>query len=673
MVPKEIRERVQRLRKEIEYHNYRYYVLNDPVISDPEYDALMRELEELERQYPELITPNSPTQRVGAPPLEEFGTVEHTIPMLSLANAFNEEEVLEFDRRVKRFLGTDQDVEYTAEPKMDGVAVEVVYERGELVVGSTRGDGYRGEDITQNIRTIRTIPLFLMEDEEPVPERLAVRGEVYMEIEDFKRLNREREERGEAPFANPRNAAAGSLRQLDPSITARRPLNIFFYGIGEVVGREFESQWEVLQTLPKWGLRVNPLVELCPDIQRAVQYYRRILDLKDELPYEMDGVVLKVNSFELQRRLGEVSRSPRWAVAFKFPAEEATTRVLDIVVQVGRTGVLTPVALLEPVQVGGVEVKRATLHNMDEIERKDVRVGDTVLVHRAGEVIPEIIKVMKEKRTGKERKFQMPDRCPVCGSQVVRFPGEVAYRCIGISCPAQLKGRIRHFASRRAMDIDGLGEKLIDQLVEKGLVKDLADIYYLRKEQLVDLERMAEKSAQNLLDAIEKSKDTTLARFLYALGIRHVGEHLAQVLAEHLGSLERFFTVDRDELLQIPEVGPEVAESVVRFFKDEGNRRVIEKMLRAGVRVEEPTEAAEVARPLEGKVFVFTGALEGITREDAKRLVEQLGGRTASSVSRRVDYVVVGKDPGSKYDRARELGLTIIDEEEFKRLVGMAQ
>jgi len=672
MVPKEIRERVQRLRKEIEYHNYRYYVLNDPVISDPEYDALMRELEELERQYPELITPNSPTQRVGAPPLEEFGTVEHTIPMLSLANAFNEEEVLEFDRRVKRFLGTDQDVEYTAEPKMDGVAVEVVYERGELVVGSTRGDGYRGEDITQNIRTIRTIPLFLMEDEEPVPERLAVRGEVYMEIEDFKRLNREREERGEAPFANPRNAAAGSLRQLDPSITARRPLNIFFYGIGEVVGREFESQWEVLQTLPKWGLRVNPLVELCPDIQRAVQYYRRILDLKDELPYEMDGVVLKVNSFELQRRLGEVSRSPRWAVAFKFPAEEATTRVLDIVVQVGRTGVLTPVALLEPVQVGGVEVKRATLHNMDEIERKDVRVGDTVLVHRAGEVIPEIIKVMKEKRTGKERKFQMPDRCPVCGSQVVRFPGEVAYRCIGISCPAQLKGRIRHFASRRAMDIDGLGEKLIDQLVEKGLVKDLADIYYLRKEQLVDLERMAEKSAQNLLDAIEKSKDTTLARFLYALGIRHVGEHLAQVLAEHLGSLERFFTVDRDELLQIPEVGPEVAESVVRFFKDEGNRRVIEKMLRAGVRVEEPTEAAEVARPLEGKVFVFTGALEGITREDAKRLVEQLGGRTASSVSRRVDYVVVGKDPGSKYDRARELGLTIIDEEEFKRLVGKA-
>lgn len=673
MVPKEIRERVQRLRKEIEYHNYRYYVLNDPVISDPEYDALMRELEELERQYPELITPNSPTQRVGAPPLEEFGTVEHTIPMLSLANAFNEEEVLEFDRRVKRFLGTDQDVEYTAEPKMDGVAVEVVYERGELVVGSTRGDGYRGEDITQNIRTIRTIPLFLMEDEEPVPERLAVRGEVYMEIEDFKRLNREREERGEAPFANPRNAAAGSLRQLDPSITARRPLNIFFYGIGEVVGREFESQWEVLQTLPKWGLRVNPLVELCPDIQRAVQYYRRILDLKDELPYEMDGVVLKVNSFELQRRLGEVSRSPRWAVAFKFPAEEATTRVLDIVVQVGRTGVLTPVALLEPVQVGGVEVKRATLHNMDEIERKDVRIGDTVLVHRAGEVIPEIIKVIKEKRTGKERKFQMPDRCPVCGSQVVRFPGEVAYRCIGISCPAQLKGRIRHFASRRAMDIDGLGEKLIDQLVEKGLVKDLADIYYLRKEQLVGLERMAEKSAQNLLDAIEKSKDTTLARFLYALGIRHVGEHLAQVLAEHLGSLERFFTVDRDELLQIPEVGPEVAESVVRFFKDEGNRRVIEKMLRAGVRVEEPTEAAEAERPLEGKVFVFTGALEGMTREDAKRLVEQLGGRTASSVSRRVDYVVVGKDPGSKYDRARELGLTIIDEEEFKRLVGMAQ
>ena len=670
MVPREIEEKVKRLRKEIEYHNYRYYVLNDPVISDPEYDALMRELEELERQYPELITPNSPTQRVGAPPVEEFGTVVHTIPMLSLANAFDEREVIEFDQRVKRFLRTEEEIEYVAEPKMDGVAVEVVYERGELVVGSTRGDGYQGEDITQNIRTIKTIPLILVDEEEEVPEKIAVRGEVYMEIEDFKKLNRMREERGEPLFANPRNAAAGSLRQLDPSITAQRPLKIYFYAVGEVVGREFESQWEVLQTLPKWGLRVNPMVELCPNILKAIDYYRRILEVKDEVPYEMDGVVLKVNSFELQRRLGEVSRSPRWAVAFKFPAHEATSQILDIVVQVGRTGVLTPVAVLRPVQVGGVEVKRATLHNQDEIDRKDVRIGDHVLVRRAGDVIPEVVKVIKERRTGKERKFRMPERCPVCGSEVVRLPGEVAFRCVGLSCPAQLKGRIRHFASRRAMDIEGLGVKLIDQLVDKGLVKDLSDIYYLTKEELAGLERMADKSAQNIIDAIERSKKTTLARFLNALGIRLVGEHLSQVLAERF-SLEQLFTVTEEELMAVPEIGPEVAQSVVRFFRDERNRETIKRIVEAGVSFEEA--APEEERPLEGKVFVFTGALESMTREEAKNLVERLGGRAASSVSRKVDYVVVGKDPGSKYDKARELGLTIIDEEEFKKLVDLTE
>ena len=670
MVPREIEEKVKKLRKEIEYHNYRYYVLNDPVISDPEYDALMRELEELERQYPELITPNSPTQRVGAPPVEEFGTVVHTIPMLSLANAFDEREVIEFDQRVKRFLRTEEEIEYVAEPKMDGVAVEVVYERGELVVGSTRGDGYQGEDITQNIRTIKTIPLILVDEEEEVPEKIAVRGEVYMEIEDFKKLNRMREERGEPLFANPRNAAAGSLRQLDPSITAQRPLKVYFYAVGEVVGREFESQWEVLQTLPKWGLRVNPMVELCPNILKAIDYYRRILEVKDEVPYEMDGVVLKVNSFELQRRLGEVSRSPRWAVAFKFPAHEATSQILDIVVQVGRTGVLTPVAVLRPVQVGGVEVKRATLHNQDEIDRKDVRIGDHVLVRRAGDVIPEVVKVIKERRTGKERKFRMPERCPVCGSEVVRLPGEVAFRCVGLSCPAQLKGRIRHFASRRAMDIEGLGVKLIDQLVDKGLVKDLSDIYYLTKEELAGLERMADKSAQNIIDAIERSKKTTLARFLNALGIRLVGEHLSQVLAERF-SLEQLFTVTEEELMAVPEIGPEVAQSVVRFFRDERNRKTIKRILEAGVTFEEA--ASEEERPLEGKVFVFTGALESMTREEAKNLVERLGGKAASSVSRKVDYVVVGKDPGSKYDKARELGLTIIDEEDFKKLVDLTE
>lgn len=671
MVPEEVRRRVEELRREIEYHNYRYYVLNDPIISDAEYDALMRELEELERRYPELITPNSPTQRVGAPPLEEFGTVEHRVPMLSLSNAFDEEEVREFDRRIKRFLGIFHDIEYTAEPKIDGVAVEVVYEKGVLTVGATRGDGYRGEDVTQNIRTIKMIPLYLVDKEEPVPEYLSVRGEVYMDKEDFRKLNREREEEGEPPFANPRNAAAGSLRQLDPSVTAKRPLKVFFYGIGEVKGREFKSQWEVLQTLPKWGLRVNPLVALCRDIEECIDYYKRLLAERDAISYEMDGVVIKVNSLDLQRRLGEIARSPRWAVAYKFPAEEATTRVLEIVVQVGRTGVLTPVAILEPVQVGGAVVSRATLHNMDEVKRKDVRIGDWVMVRRAGEVIPEVVKSIRERRTGQEREFQMPETCPACGSKVVRLPGEVAYRCIGLSCPAQLKARLRHFVQRRAMDIEGFGEKLIDQLVDKGLVKDVADLFYLRKLDLLKLEGVADKLAQKLLNSIEKSKRVPLARFLFALGIRHVGEHLAQVLAKAFKKLEAFYSLRKDDLLRISGIGPEVAESVVSFFQDEANRRVIQKMLDAGVKVEGEEEVSRVEKPLRGKVFVFTGALESMTREEAKRIVEELGGIAAPSVSRRVDYVVVGKDPGSKYEKAKALGLKIIDEEEFKKLIGM--
>ncbi|RLB07299.1 MAG: DNA ligase (NAD(+)) LigA [Deltaproteobacteria bacterium] len=669
MATKEIEERVKWLRKEIEYHNYRYYVLDDPEISDAEYDTLMRELEELERRYPELRTPNSPTQRVGAPPLEEFGTVTHTIPMLSLANAMEEEEVIEFDKRIKRFLKTDEDIDYVAEPKLDGVAVELVYLKGEFVVGSTRGDGVTGEDITQNLRTIKTIPLHLIEREEPHPEKLEVRGEVYMEVEDFKELNKKRQQSGESLFANPRNAAAGSLRQLDPSITAQRPLKIFLYGIGEVRGREFESQWEVLQTLPKWGFRVNPLVRRCDDIRATIDYYKEINELREELPYEMDGVVIKVNSFELQNRLGEVSRSPRWALAYKFPAKEATTRIIDIKVQVGRTGALTPVAEMEPVRIGGVEVKRATLHNQDEIDKKDVRIGDTAVVQRAGDVIPEVVKVIKSKRSGAERKFTMPEKCPVCGAEVVRLPGEAIHRCVGISCPAQLKGRIRHFASKRAMDIDGLGVKLIDQLVDKGLVKNIADLYYLSEDDLIPLERMAEKSAENLLDALQRSKHPSLARFIYALGIRHVGEHISQVLAQRLKSLDKFYRVTEEELLEIPEIGPEVAQSVVRFFRERGNQEVIERLQKAGVQIAEPKRQGE--EPLKGITFLFTGALEGMTRNEAKDLVEQLGGEVATSVGKRVDYVVVGKDPGSKYAKARELGLKIIDEGEFKRLIGL--
>ncbi|MBW2040109.1 MAG: NAD-dependent DNA ligase LigA [Deltaproteobacteria bacterium] len=670
MTPTKIEERVKWLRREIEYHNYRYYVLDEPEISDAEYDTLMRELEKLEEKHPEFRTPNSPTQRVGAPPLEEFGTVIHTIPMLSLANAMEEGDVIEFDQRIKRFLKTHEEIEYVAEPKLDGIAVELVYEQGEFTVGSTRGDGVTGEDVTQNLRTIKTIPLHLIERKETPPDRLEVRGEVYMEVEDFKELNKKRENSGESLFANPRNAAAGSLRQLDSSITAQRPLKIFCYNVGEVRGREFESQWEVLQTLPKWGIRVNPLVRRCNNIQDTINYYKEINELREEQPYEMDGVVIKVNSFGLQHRLGEVSRSPRWALAYKFPAKEATTKIIHIKAQVGRTGALTPVAEMEPVRIGGVEVKRATLHNQDEIDKKDIRIGDTVVVQRAGDVIPEVVKVIKSKRTGAKRRFTMPDKCPVCGADVVRLPGEAIHRCIGISCPAQLKGRVKHFASKRAMDIDGLGVKLIDQLVGEGLVKDIADLYYLKKRDLIPLERMAEKSAENLLQALEKSKHPPLARFVYALGIRHVGEHISQVLAQRLKSLNRFFQVTEEELLDIPEIGPEVAQSVARFFRESGNRKVITRLQRAGVEIEKPREEKE--EPLKGITFLFTGALEKMARNEAKDLVEGLGGEVASSVGKGVDYVVVGKDPGSKYAKARELGLKIIDEGEFKRLVGLA-
>jgi len=556
-----------------------------------------------------------------------------------------------------------------AEPKLDGVAVELIYEGGEFVVGSTRGDGFTGEDVTQNARTIKTVPLHLIERESPPPQRLEVRGEVYMELRDFQALNREREEGGEPLFANPRNAAAGSLRQLDSSITAQRPLTIFCYGIGEVEGREFASQWEVLQTLPQWGLRVNPLVRRCKDIQEAVAYYTEINELREAQPYEMDGVVIKVDDFTLQRRLGEVSRSPRWAVAYKFPPKEATTRIIDIKAQVGRTGALTPVALMEPVRIGGVEVKRATLHNQDEIDNKDIRIGDTVVVRRAGDVIPEVVKVVTSKRTGAEKRFNMPSTCPVCGSAVVRFPGEAAHRCVGISCPAQVKGRIRHFASKRAMDVDGLGVKLIDQLVAKGLVKDIADLYALTQDDYAALERMAEKSAGNIIEALERSKHPSLARFIYALGIRHVGEHIAQVLARNLSSLDAIAHATEEELTAIPEIGPEVAQSVTSFFRDKGNQGELKRLQRAGVKIAAPSARKE--EPLKGKTFLFTGALEGMTRDEAKDLVLTRGGEISSSAGKGVDYVVKGKEPGSKYAKARELGLTIIDEEEFKRLVGI--
>jgi DNA ligase (NAD+) len=666
MASEAIKKRVEKLREEIEYHNYRYYVLDQPEIPDAEYDRLMKELEKLEEQYPELRSLNSPTQRVGAPPLEAFEIVRHTIPMLSLANAFDESEARDFDKRVKKFLGISVDIEYVAEPKFDGLAVELIYERGQFVVGSTRGDGVNGENITQNLRTIKTIPLQLIRKEIPAPQRLEVRGEVIMQIDRLKELNRKREEMGEPLFANPRNASAGSVRQLDSKITAERPLEIYCYGLGEIVGRTFKTQWEVLQTLPKWGLRTNPLARKCRNIDEVLDYYHEMNERRETLPYEIDGTVIKVNHFDLQARIGEISRSPRWALAFKFPPKQETTKILDIIVQVGRTGALTPVAVMEPVRVGGVEVSRATLHNQDEIDKKDVRIGDTVIIQRAGDVIPEVVQVITIKRKGNEKKFKMPSKCPVCGAEVIKE--ETIQRCIGLDCPAQLKGRIRHFASKRAMDIEGLGVKLIDQLVDKGLVKDVADIYYINKQKLIELERMADKSAQNIIDAIEKSKTKPLSKFLYALGIRNVGETTAEDLARYFSRLDDFFRLSEEDLMEVKGIGPEVAASVYQFFRDKKNKESIERLKKAGVKVIEPK--AKEGKKLAGKTFVFTGALQYFARDDARNLVESLGGMTASSISKKIDYVVVGEDPGSKYDKAKELGIKTLTEEEFKKMIG---
>jgi DNA ligase (NAD+) len=660
-----IRKRVEKLREEIEYHNYRYYILDQPVVSDAQYDRLMRELEKLEEQYPELRAPNSPTQRVGAPPLEAFEIVRHTIPMLSLANAFDETEAREFDKRVKKFLGTSSDIEYVTEPKLDGLAVELVYERGQFVVGSTRGDGVNGENITQNLRTIKTIPLQLIRKEISVPERLEVRGEVIMQLKRFRELNQKREELGEPLFANPRNASAGSVRQLDSKITAERPLEVYCYGIGEVRGRTFKSHWEILQTLSKWGLRINPNLDRCKNIDEVIGYYHNMNEKREKLPYEIDGIVIKVNQLDLQTRLGEISRSPRWALAFKFQPKQETTKIQDIIVQVGRTGALTPVAVMEPVKVGGVEVSRATLHNQDEIDKKDVRVGDTVVIQRAGDVIPEVVQVIESKRTGKEKKFRMPSKCPVCGAEVVKE--EAIHRCIGLDCPAQLKGRIKHFASKRAMDIEGLGVKLIDQLVDKGLVKDVADVYYIEKEQLIELERMADKSAQNIIDAIDASKTKPLSKFLYALGIRHVGETTAEDLARWFSRLDDFFHLSEETLREVEGIGPEVSASVYQFFRDKKNKESIERLKKAGVTVIEPKVKGKVK--LAGKTFVFTGALKSLGRDEARNIVESMGGMTASSVSKKVDFVVVGEDPGSKFDKAKELGLKTLTEEEFKKMI----
>jgi DNA ligase (NAD+) len=667
MVPESIQKEVEQLREALHYHNYRYYVLDDPEIPDAEYDRMMRLLMEIEAQYPELVTPDSPSQRVGAPPLEAFKTVRHELPMLSLANGFDEGEIREFDRRVRRMLKTEGTIDYVGEPKMDGLAIEIRYENGVLTRGATRGDGYTGENVTDNIRTIGAIPLKLRSDASPLPARLDARGEVFMPIEGFKQMNEQRKREGQPPFANPRNAAAGSLRQLDSRITASRPLDIYFYGVGVVEGLAFETHWEILKTLPKFGLKTNPQAQICHGIEEAIAYYHELLKIRDELPYEMDGIVIKVNALAFQRELGEVSRNPRWAIAYKFPASQEMTQILDIIVQVGRTGVLTPVAVMKPVEVEGAVVSRATLHNADEIERKDIRIGDWVIIQRAGGVIPEVVRVILSKRPLTAKSFKFPNTCPVCGSPVVRLPGEAYHRCMGISCPAQLKAKIRHFASKRAMDIDGLGQKLVEQLVDKGLVKNFADLYHLTLVQLAGLERMGERSAQNLLEEIKKSKQTTLPRFLFALGIPLVGEHLAQVLTEYFGTLEALAAADEEVLMAINEIGPQVARSLRTFFDTPENRKVIQRLREAGVRWESPGKPGEL--PLSGEVFVFTGALPNMTRDEAKEIVERLGAKTANQVSRKITCLVAGEKAGSKLEKAKALGIKVLTPEAFASII----
>jgi DNA ligase (NAD+) len=667
------RIRVESLRATILHHNRRYYQLDDPEIADADYDLLLRELIDLETEFPDLITPDSPSQRVGAPPLEKFSPVTHRTPMLSLANAFSDEEIREFDRRCRRFLGSDDPLRYVVEPKLDGLAVNLLYESGRLTVGSTRGDGAAGEEVTPNLRTIPAIPLSIPRTGDPhnppggeaaaVPERIEVRGEVCMEREAFRNLNLRRMEQGEPPFANPRNAAAGSLRQLDSRITARRPLTMFCYAIGTAEGISFRTHEEVLRTLAAWGFRVNPLIRPAVEIEECIHYYHHMDQIRGELPYEIDGIVIKVNDLMLQERLGAVSRSPRWAVACKFAAIREKTVIDDIVIQVGRTGVLTPVAVMRPVRIGGVMVSRATLHNEDEIRKKDIRIGDTVMIQRAGDVIPEVVEVVQTARTGAEKPFIMPETCPECGSRVIRMEGEVAHRCIGISCPAQIREHIAHFASRGALDIEGLGDKMVAQLVTNGLIRDPADLFLLTKEQLLGLERMAEKSASNLLDAIAGAKHPPLDRLIFALGIRHVGEQTAKRLAQTYGTFDALMAATEEELQNIRDIGSEVAAAITGFFREPANRHVIANLRGAGLT---PQDAPRTqAAPLAGKTFVFTGTLARMGRNEAKALVESLGGTVVSSVTKTTDYLVAGEASGSKLEKARKTGIAILDEEAF--------
>lgn len=664
---KNIRHEIEELVKDLNEHCYRYHVLDSPVISDEEYDRLFRRLKELEEST-HYVLPDSPTHRIGAPPLDKFEKVKHTEPMLSLDNAFSHGEIKEFDQRLKRNLKSDDQIVYTVEPKYDGLAIELTYKKGLLFKASTRGDGYVGEDVTINIKTIKAVPLKICEVK--VPDEIDIRGEIYMDINEFETLNREREKQGEAAFANPRNAAAGSVRQLDSSITAVRKLHLACYGIGAVRGVKFKSQWEFVEWLETAHFPVPSMIRLVTGVDEVIGVIKEIEEKRNDFSFEADGAVIKVNTFDLQKKLGVKTREPRWAMAYKFPAHQGITKINKIMASVGRIGTITPVAFLEPLKIGGVTVSRSTLHNWDEIDRKDIRVGDTVVVERAGDVIPHVVSVIKDKRTGKEKPFPPPPKCPVCGSSVEREDGGVAFRCVGLNCTAQVQERIRHYASRAAMDIEGLGEKNVELLYSHGLVRHFVDIYRLKKEDLVVLPRFADKSAQNLIDAIERSKTNTLSRFLYSLGILHVGEYAAKLLAQNFKDIRELYHIARERITDIKQMGDKIADSVSRFFNDQENLQTLESLIDSGVRIANPDFKIESTerRPLEGMTFVITGTVPE-SRKDVENLIERMGGHTSRSVSKNTSYLVLGDAPGSKLKKAQALGIKSISYDELMTMM----
>lgn len=667
MTLEEARRRAESLRSEIRRHDHLYYVLAQLEISDAEYDRLMRELKQIEEKFPALVTFDSPTQRVGGEPLENFATVTHRVPMLSLSNAYSADELKEFDERVRKGLAGEP-YEYVVELKVDGVAVSLRYEKGKFVQGSTRGDGVRGDDITANLRTVRSIPLSLA-TKDPLLQSIEARGEVYFPRKGFTRLNEEREREGEPLFANPRNAAAGSLKQLDPALVAKRPLDIFIYGVASSPGGKYETHYQTLMALKAAGLRANPHIKLCKSLEEAIRYCNEWETKRDSLDYDIDGMVLKVNRFDQQLKLGQTSKEPRWATAYKFPTREAITMLKDIILRVGRTGAVTPTAVLEPVLLSGTTISSATLHNADEIQRKDIRIGDTVVIEKGGEIIPKVVRVVREKRTGKEKVFRMPETCPTCGGKLRRDEEEVAWRCENVACPAQLKRTLEHFAGRGTMDIEGLGTVMVETLVDKGLIKDYGDLYSLRMKGLLGLERMGEKSASNLLTGIEASKERPYERVLFALGIRHVGLTAARLLAERFPSLDELIKAKPEEIDEIPGVGTTIAQSVTDFFSRKSNLAVIAKLREAGVRLKAEKEGEGKPKKLAGKTFVLTGTLKGYSREEASERIIALGGRTSDSVSKRTDYLVVGEESGSKLAKAKTLGVKTLSEEEFEKLV----